>query len=254
MNHMWLRHFGRALAATPADLGQNGAVPLVPALLDWLAAELMTPSPAAPGLPWAMKRMHRLIVTSAAYRRSSVPDERNLALDPDDLWLWRMPPRRLEAEIVRDAILHAGGGLDPAFGGPELDQKLALTTRRRSIYYRNAPEKQSEFLQLFDMAAPAECYMRRTSIVPQQALALTNGPLTRGEARAVAAALASTHGGDPAAFARAAFERILSRPPTAAELDESLRFLGERDAAARPGASEDFVHALFNLHEFITVR
>ena len=253
VNHLWLRHFGRALVATPADLGQNGAVPLAPALLDWLAAELMEPSPAAAGRPWAMKRMHRLMVTSAAYRRTSVPDARNLAHDPDDLWLWRMPPRRLEAEIVRDAVLHAGGGLDPAMGGPELDHKLALSTRRRSIYYRNAPEKQSEFLRLFDMAAPAECYERRTSIVPQQALALSNGPLTRGEARTVAAALASRHGTDPSAFARAAFERILSRPPTSLELEEALGFLRERDAgSARP--AEDLVHALFNLHEFITVR
>jgi hypothetical protein len=250
---MWLRHFGRALVATPADLGQNGAVPLAPALLDWLAAELMEPSPAAPGGPWAMKRMHRLMVTSAAYRRTSVPDARNLAHDPDDLWPWRMPPRRLEAEIVRDAVLHAGGGLDPAIGGPELDQKLALTTRRRSIYYRNAPEKQSEFLRLFDMAAPAECYERRTSIVPQQALALSNGPLTRAEARAVASALASRHGADPSAFARAAFERILSRPPTSLELDEALGFLRERDAGSAR-AAEDLAHALFNLHEFITVR
>jgi len=255
VNHMWLRRFGRALAATPADLGQNGAVPLVPALLDWLAVELMEPSAAAPGRPWSMKRMHRLMVTSAAYRRSSTPDARNIALDPDDLWLWRMPPRRLEAEVVRDAILHAGGGLDPALGGPELDQKLALSTRRRSIYYRNAPEKQSEFLQLFDMAAPAECYERRTSIVPQQALALTNGPLTRGEARAVAALLSSKHGGDPSAFTRAAFERVLARPPTTGELAESLRFLESGEArAAGPRAGEDFVHALFNLHEFITVR
>src|SRR5690606_9312132 len=97
MNHVWLRHFGRGIVATPADFGRNGARPSHPELLDWLAAEFVERG-------WSMKAMHRLIVTSAAYRMDSMPDEANLSIDPDNHYLWRMPSRRMEAELVRDNL------------------------------------------------------------------------------------------------------------------------------------------------------
>jgi hypothetical protein len=276
-NHIWLRHFGQALVPSVADYGANGRAPSHPALLDWLAAELMEPSDGR-SAPWSMRHIHRLIVTSSTYRIASTPDPGCLATDPDNRWLWRMSPRRLEAEAVRDSVLHVAGQLDAALGGPEIDQQLALSTHRRSIYYRNAAEKQAEFLKLFDMAAPGECYERKVSIVPQQALALANSELTLVMARLLARDLCAIHGSDPARFTSAAFERVLVRPPSSAELGVAAGFLAEQErllGAAReklvvfaadgsdgkkPSADlalrarENLVHALMNHHEFVTVR
>ena len=86
VNHVWLRHFGQALVPSVHDFGRNGRPPSHPALLDWLAAEWMERG-------WGMKQLHRLIVTSSAYRMDSTPDEANLALDRDNRYLWRVAPR-----------------------------------------------------------------------------------------------------------------------------------------------------------------
>jgi hypothetical protein len=219
----------------------------------------------APAEPWSMKHIHRLIVTSSAYRMASTPDESDLALDPDNRFLWRMPSRRLDAEIVRDSVLWVAGGLDLKAGGPELDQKSALTTFRRSLYYRNAAEKQVEFLQLFDMAGVSECYERKVSVVPQQALAMANSELTLSQSRRLAQVLSATAGSDPAAYVASAFEQVLSRRATPAEAEESMRFLKSQegllasckeklgvDPALR--AREDLVHALMNHNDFVTTR
>ena len=106
VNHIWLRHFGAALVPTVFDFGLNGAAPWHPQLLDWLAVEFMESG-------WSMKHMHRLIVTSQAYRRDSfATSPENLARDVDNVYLWRMNARRMEAEIVRDSVLAVSGGLD----------------------------------------------------------------------------------------------------------------------------------------------
>src|ERR1700722_5635886 len=121
-----------------------------------------------------MKEMHKLLVTSAAYRRASTSDATNLAADPDNRYLWRMNSRRMEAEVVRDSLLAVAGMLDATMGGPDIDHNPGLVVARRSLYFRHAPEKQMEFLMLFDAASVNECYRRSESIVPQQALALAN--------------------------------------------------------------------------------
>ncbi|MEX0713016.1 MAG: DUF1549 and DUF1553 domain-containing protein [Pirellulales bacterium] len=275
VNHIWLRHFGRPLVRTVFDFGQNGQGPSHPALLDWLAAEFMEPSdPAAH--PWSMKYLHRLIVTSATYRMASTPLPESLAIDPDNRWLWRMPSRRMEAEVVRDAVLYVTGQIDLAMGGADIDYELGLSVKRRSIYFRHAQEKQMEFLKMFDCAAVTECYERKESIIPQQALALANSELTLVQARLLARRL---HGEcqDAPAFITAAFEQVLSRAPTAEEhrtclafLDEQPRLLasaGERlvtagdkpdeqkpssDPALR--ARENLVHVLLNHNDFVTIR
>ena len=220
----------------------------------------------APAKPWSMKHIHRLVVTSSAYRMASTPDAADLALDPDNRFLWRMPSRRLDAEIVRDGILSVAGGLDLKIGGPELDQQSALSTFRRSLYYRHAAEKQVEFLQLFDMAGVNECYERKVSVVPQQALAMANSELTLSQSRRLAHVLSATAGSDPAAFVAIAFEQVLSRPAVPAEVEASVNFLKSQEgllasmkqkpAAADPAvrAREDLVHALMNHNDFVTVR
>jgi hypothetical protein len=272
VNHIWLRHFGQAIEPSVFDFGRNGRPPSHPALLDWLAAELM--EPVKPQAAWSMKHIHRLIVTSATYRQSSTSDPWNATIDRDNKYLWHMPPRRLEAEIVRDEVLYVAGKLDQSFSGPDIDQNLGMTNFRRSLYFRHAAEKEMEFLKLFDAASVTECYQRKDSIIPQQALALSNSELTIRMARLLARELAAKHG-DARGFVTAAFERTLTRSPTADEMRECLGFLEQQQKAhaaspAKPQAAEagghspaadstlrareNLVQVLFNHHEFVTVR
>ena len=218
MNHIWLRHFDQAIVPSVFDFGRNGRPPSNPALLDWLAAEFMERD-------WGMKHMHRLIVTSSAYRMASTPDEEDLALDRDNKYLWRMPSRRVEAEVVRDCVFYVAGRLDLTRDGPDIDHTLGMSVPRRSLYFRHAAEKEMEFLKLFDSATVTECYQRKESILPQQALALSNSELVTRSARIVARDLKAA---DDGAFTMAAFERVLSRPPTADEREACVAFLAEQ--------------------------
>ncbi|HEX8202099.1 MAG TPA: DUF1549 and DUF1553 domain-containing protein, partial [Isosphaeraceae bacterium] len=246
VNHIWLRHFGQAIVPSVADFGRNGRPPSHPALLDWLAAEFMDRS-------WSMKALHRRIVTSASYRMASTPDPANLALDPDNVYLWRMTPRRLEAEAVRDSLFSVAGALDRTRGGPEIDHAEGLTRPRRSLYFRHAAEKQMELLQIFDGPGVTECYRRNESILPQQALALANSELALGLARRLARSLFAQVGPDPRTFTAAAFAHVLSRPPTPAELAECAAFL-QQGARTPLRARESLVHVLMNHHDFVTIR
>ena len=271
MNHIWLRHFGRGIVPTPADFGRNGRPPSQPQLLDWLAAEFMARG-------WSMKAMHRMLVTSSTYRMASTPDEANARIDPDNVYLWRMPSRRMEAELVRDNLLYVSDNLDPAMGGPEIDHRLGLTSRRRSVYLRIAAEKEVEFLKIFDSPSVTECYERRPSVMPQQALALANSELTLAQARSLASQLSAEAGENPDRFVCQAFSRILARPPNQEELRFCREFLqgksppreAEKAAAviqvnhhpvgtAAPvapnsRARENLVLVLFNHNDFVTIR
>ncbi|MFL5245031.1 MAG: DUF1549 and DUF1553 domain-containing protein [Gemmataceae bacterium] len=270
MNHIWLRHFGQAIVPSVFDFGRNGRHPSHPALLDWMAAELVERK-------WSMKAMHRLIVTSSTYRMASTPDSANAAIDRDNKYLWRMPPHRIEAEVVRDSVFYVAGKLDLTTGGPDIDQKLGLTVPRRSLYFRHAAEKQMEFLKIFDSADVYECYRRKSSVMPQQALALINSELTLKYARLLARSMAaSKNADDDSQFTTAAFERVLSRPPTPQEQAECVLFLKERTSdyqkekpqqaaasdlegqqpASDPAlrAKENLVHVLLNHHDFVTIR
>jgi len=278
-NQIWMRHFGQALLPSVLDFGQNGQAPTHPALLDWLAAELIEPSLATTvAAPWSMKHLHRQIVMSKTYRMASTPDASNLAIDPDNRLLWRMPSRRMEAELVRDGILFVTGKLDLTRGGPDIDYTLGLSVNRRSLYFRHAQEKQMEFLKIFDCAAVTECYQRKETIVPQQALALANSELTLVQARVIARRLHETTSTatDVTAFITAAFELVLSRSPTREETSATLAFLnrqydtliaaGERlgqtalhDFSKPAGdpilrARENLVHVLLNHNDFVTIR
>ena len=244
VNHLWGRHFGRAIVPTVNDFGRNGQPPSHPALLDWLAAELMDRG-------WSMKAIHRLIVTSATYRQDSRPDPSDLARDPDNVFLWRWTPRRAEAEVVRDCVFAVAGSLDSTLGGPDIDHQAGLTVPRRSLYFQHAAEKQMEFLQIFDAAGVTECYRRKDSILPQQALALANSELSLRMARQLARTLSDRTGSDSSGFVTAAFERVLSRPPTDAERAECLRYVGDGTALRK---RESLVHVLLNHHDFVTIR
>jgi len=265
VNHVWMRHFGQGLVPSSADFGRNGRPATHPALLDWLAAEFMEPTvPGPDGIPasaWSFRHLHRLVVTSRAYRMASTSDAADLERDPDNLGIWRMNSRRLEAEAVRDNLLHVAGSLDLSRGGPDIDHREALTSRRRSIYLRHASEKQAEFLQIFDGPGITECYQRRPSVIPQQALALGNSSLVLEQARLLAARLIPASGGSSERLIADAFSRVLGRRPTPAEERECLGFLNppqpvsaSASEKARQRAVENLVLVLFNHSDFVTIR
>ena len=266
VNHMWARHFGVPLVPSVTDFGKNGKPPTHPELLDWLATEFMAQS-------WSMKALHRLMVTSSAYRmQSSAPAEHpDQAIDPANRLLWRMNTRRMEAEVVRDSVLYAAGSLDLKMGGPVLNEESDEDKPRRSLYFRLTPDAQLLFLKTFDGADPTACYQRTESIVPQQALALANSRLSLTQSRALAKRLGDLPAGK---FVTGSFDAILSRPPSAEEMAMSLRFLEQQEAlfqnakaltpfhaderAAPPDvkerARENLIQALFNRSEFVTIR
>lgn len=270
VNHIWAHHFQEPLVASVFDFGRSGKPPTHPELLDWLASEFMESG-------WSMKHLHRLIVTSAAYRRrssgvveswsigegkkpshSTTPSLHH-SVDSENRFLSRMNPGRMEAEVVRDSILHLAGALDTRMGGQELENKDALTTTRRSLYYSFNPESdgRSAFSALFDAPDPNECYRRTRSVIPQQALALTNSKLVHDHTPAIAKRLGAPTS-DNAAFITAAFEQIITRPPSRAELAECEAFLKQQSTAvSKDGearARESLVRALLNQNDFLTVR
>jgi hypothetical protein len=226
VNHIWLRHFGAPLVDNMFDFGLRSPQPRNQQLLDWLAVELMDHG-------WQMKHIHRLLVTSNTYRMASTAmatSAANVAIDRDNHYLWRMNTRRLESELVRDSIFYVAGNLDLTRGGPDFACALASTTPRRSIYFQHAYEKQNKFLELFDAASVNECYRRSESVVPQQALALANSDVTLNESRLLARKLsdlaAKEKGRAPdQAFVLIAYEQILGRAPSTAELTECRDFL-----------------------------
>lgn len=275
VNHIWLRHFGSPLVPTVFNFGLNGKPPTHPKLLDWLAVEFMENG-------WKMKHLHRLMVTSRAYRLASTltdSSSSNQAIDNENTFLWRANSRRMEAEVVRDGILHLAGELDLAMGGPDIDPEQADAVARRSIYFRHTPDQKPVLLEMFDAANPAECYQRDVSIIPQQALALANSAFSWTQARRIAGKLSSDGHGEKSDsdFVTAAFEHLLSRVPSTAERSRCEQFLTEQAkaysnpakltptqtgvaAAVAPSADpaqrarENLVHVLLNYNEFVTVR
>lgn len=278
VNHIWLRHFGQAIVESTHDFGRNGSRPTHPKLLDWLACELMDSG-------WSMKHLHRLIVTSEAYRMTSVAPasseiaavltaqvSHNVSVDPENKLLWRFPSSRMQAEVVRDSLLAVAGELDLTMGGHELEHRDGMTSRRRSLYFAHHGEEKMEFLELFDAANPCDCYKRASSVQPQQALALANSELTISLSRSLAAKLWQTseenRTSDEAigVFIERSFLHILNREASESERQASLQFLTEQtsrqqrgsdatpsaEATARAHAS--FVHALMNHNDFVTIR
>jgi hypothetical protein len=288
VNQIWMRHFGEPLVATVFDLGVNGKAPTHPELLDWLAVELMENG-------WRMKPIHRLIVLSSTYQQDSRPpdsltDPDPRAIDPDNLSLWRMNSRRMEAEVVRDSLLQVGGSLDLTMGGREIDENQGETVPRRSIYFRHGKEKEMVFTKVFDGPGVSECYQRGTSIVPQQSLALANSPLAKTQARLLADRLtaepAATVSSAPSTatesdsedtFIDRAFWHVLGRSAESEEhvlcrqfLAEQTRLLADPTAltpasvgqasrvapseSPRQRARENLVHVLLNHHDFVTIH
>lgn len=242
VNQVWMRHFGTPLVFNVDDFGLRSPAPLHQDVLDTLAVEFMNQG-------WSLKALHRAMVLSELYRRSSSnaqADPATLAADPDNLCYWRMNPRRMESQVVRDSLLLLAGRLDLGLGGPSLDPDRAEASPRRSLYFVQNADVEHKFLATFDNSNVLECYRRNESVVPQQALALTNSRLGRECAEAMAGRMSGLR---EAEFIDQAFLAILNRAPTAEEKSVVRESLGalKHDRAL-------FLQALLSHNDFVTLR
>jgi mono/diheme cytochrome c family protein len=231
VNFVWQRHFGRGIVATPADFGLRGAPPSHPELLDWLACDFIAKG-------WSLKQLHRDIVLSATYRQAASTQAGNAALDPENRYLWRWKPHRLEAEAIRDSLLAVSGELDRTMGGKSVVEEPPTSDPRqlrRTIYLFQKRSHLPEVEELFDAPTAGEsCPLRQVSTVSLQPLYLLNSPFVFGRARA----FAKRAGGVDRAF-----EIALGRPPT-----------DQERAAATSLDLFTLCHALLNLNEFVYVE
>jgi mono/diheme cytochrome c family protein len=236
VNRAWTHLWGRGLVDSDGDFGTQSDPPSHPALLDWLAVEFIREG-------WSTKSLHRLMVTSAAYRQSSeVPDEVR-ASDPENKWLGRGARFRLDAECVRDLMLRASGRLDESLGGPSVypPQPASVTELaygstawpestgpdrfRRSLYTFSKRTAPFAAYAVFDAPSGETCLVQRDrSNTPLQSLALLNDAMYLELARGLALAAWSTHADVPDACANELFQRLLSRPATPDELARVLAF------------------------------
>ena len=242
VNHVWLRHFGTPLVADMDDFGRRSTAPLHQNILDNLAVDFMNHG-------WSLKHLHRTLALSDLYQRSSSnahADATTLASDPDNTHYWRMNPRRLESQAVRDTLLHLANKLDLTLGGPSIDPTKSETSPRRSLYFVQNADTEHRLLGTFDNANVLECYRRNDSIVPQQALALTNSQLSHDCAEAMAAQLRSL---PDDAFVEQAFLAILGRPPKPPEQSLTLQGL-----QSLHGNRALLIQTLLNHNDFVTLR
>jgi hypothetical protein len=247
VNRVWMYHFGRGLVGTPGDFGLRGDAPTHPELLDWLASEFVSPANPARGAGWSVKRLHKLIMTSAAYTQSSLDRAEAIALDPDNRLLWKQTRQRLEFEPLHDAVLQVSGLLDPKLGGPSA--RLFGKNRRRAVYgYVDRLEFPS-LLTTFDVPNPAGSVPDRTSTtVAPQALFLMNGAFIRFAAKQLVSQPAVQKLTDPAERLDRIYLTVYGRRPDADERALALAFVSK-------GADRwaDLVHALLMTNEFLFV-
>jgi mono/diheme cytochrome c family protein len=249
VNRVWMHHFGRGLVGTPSDFGALGERPTHPELLDWLADDFMANG-------WRPKRLHKLLMTSAAYRQSSRRDPTKDKIDPDNRLLGRMAVRRLEAEAVRDALLSLGGKFNGKMFGPpvpvmedEVGQfVLGIENKngenrpgpvlplhgeefRRSVYVQMRRSRPLGVLEAFDLPAmEPNCEARAASTVAPQALLFLNSEFVLAEAGRMAERVRREAGADPEAQVVRAWRLAFAADPTAAECQAALAFLKEQTA------------------------
>jgi len=255
-NRVWHYHFGQGLVTTPNDFGVNGARPSHPELLDWLAIQFIKSG-------WSVKALHRLILNSATYRQASIPNAKAAAIDGDNQLLWRFPPRRLEAEILRDAMLAVSGQINLHIGGPSFrpftvssfnsdfytpKDMTGPDYNRRTVYRMNVNSGKDPLLDAFDCPDPSVKTPRRgVTTTPLQALALMNNSFVQRQAAQLAErAMKEANDVLPAAI-QSAYRLALGR---AATPEESTRAA----AAAKERGLSHVCWALLNSTEFVYVK
>jgi hypothetical protein len=257
VNRLWHNHFGTGIVETPNDLGFNGGRPSHPELLDFLAAEFVARG-------FRLKEMHRLIVTSAAYRQASTPNPAGLAADGDDRLLWRKKPLRLEAEVLRDAMLAVAGQLNREVGGKgfsdyretynngttyyEPYDPVGREFSRRSLYRFTPRGGNQGLLESFDCPDPASAAPRRSvTTTPLQALALWNNAFALRTAEAFAERVAREVPDDRDGQVARAYRLAFQRDPRPAERDLARRLAAEYGLKA-------LCRAILNANEFLIVE
>ena len=264
VNRLWQQYFGKGIVATPDNLGLSGAPPSHPELLDWLASELILNG-------WSMKSIHRMVLHSAAYRRSSQLQDESYQADPSNRLLWRFTSRRLDAEAIRDQMLAVSGELDSALGGPYIPTSRLETgeivapeeeaiSQRRTLYLNQKRTQVVSFLSVFDSPSIVFNSVRRnTSTMPLQSLSLLNSNFARRRARAAATSL-QMQTSDERHRLKLAFLVFYSRDPKDNELNESNRFLDQQanlyfeQPDAKDRAWQDLCQSLMASSEFMYVE
>jgi len=250
VNRLWQHHFGRGIVATPSDFGFQGERPTHPELLDWLATDLIHNG-------WKLKRLHKLMVTSAVYMQGSKTDETRARIDRENVYHWRRAPQRLEAEAIRDAMLSVAGILDKTMYGPgTLDQNM----RRRSVYFFIKRSKLIPMMMLFDWPEHLVSIGSRSSTtIAPQALMHMNNP----QARSFAEGLAKRLQGKPSQDAiGGGYQLAFSRAPNEKEMKLTAEFIARQTDRYRQAKKQnpehlalvDFCQTLMSMNEFVYVE
>jgi len=255
VNRIWQHYFGAGLVSTPSDLGKMGSKPTHPELLDWLAGEFVRSG-------WSIKHMHRLILNSSTYRQSHQPREEALALDADCRLLWRYPPRRLEAEVLRDSILRVSGKLNLEPYGPGFDffnqsgglsdyipkEEFDENGWRRMVYAKKIRMQQVDVFGAFDCPDAGQMASKRSrSITPIQALNLLNSTFVNRQAGFFADRVRAISDDNSEELVTSAVQLALGRSPTESESHE-LAKLCEQYGLEQVG------RVLFNTNEFVFLQ
>ena len=250
VNRLWQFVFGIGIVDTPSDLGTNGTPPTHPELLDWLAADFVEHG-------WSMKHTLRLLLNSEAFQRSSQPNSVAARIDSDSRYLWRFPPRRLEAEVIRDGMLSVAGTLDLKMGGPgfylfDVDRENVVHYHakeetgpaewRRMVYLFKIRQEQDAVFGAFDCPDGNQVIpSRNRSTTPLQALNLFNSRFTMQQAWKLAERL-----GDAEDRVPRAYELLYGRPATAEDLADAGSFIEEHGFVS-------FCRAMLNTNEFLFI-
>lgn len=256
VNRIWQHHFGSGIVDTPSDFGKNGATPTHPELLDFLATELIEHN-------WSLKHIHRLIVTSATYRQQSKATPAGMAVDAQSRLLWRYPPQRLEAEIIRDSILSVSGKLDTTMGGPGFDlfqpntnyvkvytpkNEFGADTYRRMVYQMKPRMQLDDTFGAFDCPDAGQIAPKRSSsTTPLQALNLLNSPFLLQQSEFFAVRLNRETGDNRTKQIDRAFQLTFGRSPTTEETQAAEKLIAQHGL-------NSFCRAMLNANEFVFVR
>ena len=266
VNRLWHHHFGRGIVSTPNDFGKLGTEPTHPALLDWLASELIRKG-------WQLKPVHRLIMNSAVYKQAAGTNLSQARQDAYNEYLWHRRPLRMEAEVIRDHILSVAGSLRMNVYGPSTpvgDRKTPFKdtpdTWRRSIYLMSPRFHLHPVLKIFDPPDNTQSIgLRDVSTTPSSTAFMLNAPFVWEQAERFAQRVQDKVGGDPGLQIESVYRIALSRPPTAEEREIGLSFLGQRSAGDSEAGTEpesmdapsplaQYCHAVMGLNEFIYVH
>ncbi|AMV21427.1 DUF1553 domain-containing protein [Planctomyces sp. SH-PL14] len=256
VNRIWHYHFGTGIVDTPSDFGINGGRPTHPELLDWLASEFVASG-------WSIKALHRTILTSRTYRQGSEARADGMAIDASDRLLWRYPPRRLEAEPLRDAILSVAGTMNPKAGGPgfslfepNTNYVRVYTPRtdfgpdelRRMVYQAKPRVELDTLFGAFDCPDAGQIAPRRNlSTTPLQALGMLNSEFMQQQSQAFAERIQREAPDSVDRQVRLAFSLAFGREPEATEATGAAALVQQHGLPA-------LCRAIYNTNEFLTVR